>query len=68
MNPRIRYLAQRAEVRIRAVARTGRRGLPVLLDVAGYVLVVVGVAKLWGEVAWLAAGVLLILSGLRAQS
>ena len=39
--------------------------LPVVLDVAGFVALVVGTAVLFGAWAWLAAGGLLILAGVR---
>ncbi len=42
-----------------------RRALPVLLDVAGFAALVVGTAVLFGPWAWLVAGVLLILAGVR---
>ncbi len=56
---------------MRRLARIGRflaRAAPVLLDVAGFVAVTVGVWLLAGEWAWVAAGGLLILAGFRAQS
>ncbi len=40
--------------------------LPVVLDAAGFVAVVVGVFLLFGYWGWIAAGGLLMLSGLRA--
>jgi len=45
-----------------------RAALPVILDTLGFVAIVVGVALLFGAWAWLAAGLLLILAGLRAQT
>ncbi len=39
--------------------------LPVVLDVAGFVALVVGSWLLFGAWAWLVAGVLLILAGVR---
>lgn len=41
---------------------------PVLLDVAAFAAIVIGTARLWGDWGWLAAGVLLVLAGLRASS
>jgi hypothetical protein len=40
----------------------------VLLDVAGFVAILVGVWLLAGAWAWIAAGGLLILAGYRAQT
>ncbi len=48
--------------------RFTKQSSPVLLDVAGFVAITVGVWLLAGEWAWLAAGGLLILAGYRAQS
>jgi cobalamin biosynthesis protein CbiG len=48
--------------------RFTRQSLPVLLDVAGFVAITVGVWLLAGAWAWLAAGGLLVLAGYRAQS
>ncbi len=48
--------------------RRSRPALPVLLDVAGFLAIVIGTAILFGAWAWLVAGVLLILSGIRAQT
>ncbi len=50
------------------VWRFTRQSAPVLLDLAGFVAIVVGVWSLAGSWAWLAAGGLLILAGYRAQS
>lgn len=62
-------------VRLRMLGRrvgrwlgVARRGLPMVLDVAGWSLVVVGVGVLFGAWAWIAAGFVLILAGLRAGS
>ncbi len=44
------------------------RSAPVLLDVAGFVAITVGVWMLAGPWAWIAAGGLLILAAYRAQS
>ena len=55
----------------RRFAQAGRflaRTAPVLLDVAGFVAVTVGVWLLAGVWAWIVAGGLLILAGFRAQS
>ena len=48
--------------------RFTKRSLPVLLDLIGFAAIVVGVWLLAGAWAWLAAGVLLILAGFRAQT
>jgi hypothetical protein len=40
----------------------------VLLDLAGFAAITIGVWLLAGAWAWLAAGVLLILAGYRAQT
>ena len=48
--------------------RFTKRSLPVLLDVAGFVAIVVGVWLLAGSWAWIVAGGLLILAGFRAQT
>ena len=48
--------------------RLVKRSAPVLLDVAGFTAIVVGVWLLAGVWAWLAAGGLLILAGYRAQT
>ncbi len=56
---------------MRRLAQIGRflvRTAPVLLDVAGFVAVTVGVYLLAGDWAWVAGGGLLILAGIRAQS
>jgi hypothetical protein len=45
-----------------------KKAAPVLLDIAGFVVIVIGTARLWGDVAWLVAGVLLVVGGYRAQS
>jgi hypothetical protein len=45
-----------------------RPALPVLLDVAAFVAITVGAARLFGDWAWLIAGLLLILAGLRSQT
>ena len=42
--------------------------LPIILDLAAFLVIVVGVWRLAGDWALIAAGVLLILAGLRAQS
>jgi len=42
-----------------------RRTVPILLDVAGFAALVIGTAILFGAWAWLVAGVLLILAGVR---
>ncbi len=42
--------------------------LPVILDVAGFTALVVGTAVLFGAWAWLTAGVLLIVAGVRFQT
>jgi hypothetical protein len=44
------------------------RSLPVLLDVAGFTAITVGVWLLAGEWAFIVAGGLLVLAGFRAQS
>lgn len=65
---RVRYYLQRAEVRIRRFARKTRRGVPWLLDAAGNVAAVVGVAALFGAGwAWLTAAGLLMLAAQRLQ-
>jgi hypothetical protein len=51
-----------------SVWRFTERSSPVLLDVAGFTAITVGVWLLAGEWAWLAAGGLLVLAGYRAQS
>jgi len=38
---------------------------PVVLDVAGFAALVVGTAVLFGAWAWIVAGVLLVLAGIR---
>ncbi len=45
-----------------------RASVPVLLDVAGFTALVVGTAVLFGAWAWLTAGVLLIVAGVRFQT
>ena len=50
------------------VWRFTQRTLPVLLDVAGFVAITVGVWLLAGDFAWIVAGGLLVLAGFRAQS
>ena len=40
---------------------------PILLDVAAFVALIVGTAVLFGAWAWIVAGVLLVLAGLRAS-
>ncbi len=45
-----------------------KRSLPVVLDVAGFTAITVGVWLLAGAYAWIVAGALLILAGYRAQS
>ena len=50
-----------------SLARLARQNAPVVFDAAGFVLIVIGVAILWGDVAWLVAGFLLILAGVRAS-
>ncbi len=53
------------------LARAGRflqRSLPVVLDVAGFTAITVGVYLLAGAYAWIVAGALLILAAYRAQS
>ncbi len=42
--------------------------LPVILDVAGFTALVIGTAVLFGAWAWLTAGVLLIVAGVRFQT
>ncbi len=42
--------------------------LPVILDVAGFTALVVGTAVLFGAWAWLTAGVLLIVAGVRFET
>ncbi len=52
-------------------ARLGRflqRTAPVALDAVGFAAITVGVYLLAGAWAWIAAGVLLVLAGFRAQS
>ncbi len=44
------------------------RSLPVVLDVAGFTAITVGVWLLAGAYAWIVAGLLLILAAYRAQS
>lgn len=66
---RLRYAAQRSERIIRGVARRVKQAAPILLDVAGYVAVTVGVSIIWGPGwAWLTAGGLLVAAGIRAGS
>jgi hypothetical protein len=48
--------------------RFTQRTLPVLLDVAGFVAITVGVWMLAGAWALIVAGLLLVLAGYRAQS
>ena len=50
------------------VWRFTRQSSPVLLDLAGFTAITTGVWFLFGAWAWLAAGVLLILAGYRAQT
>ena len=50
------------------VRARSKKAAPVILDVLGFAAVTVGAALLWGEVAWIVAGMLLILSAMRAQS
>lgn len=68
----IRYRGQLYRDRIRQasrfIARNFRTALPIVLDVAAFVCIVIGAAVLFGDWAWLVAGFLLILAGLRAQS
>jgi len=45
-----------------------KKAAPVLLDIAGFVVVVIGTARLAGDWAWLVAGALLVVGGYRAQS
>ena len=53
---------------IRRLVNFTRRSLPVVLDVAGFVAITVGVWLLAGAWAYIAAGGLLILAAYRAQS
>ena len=55
-------------IRLARIGRFLARTAPVLLDVAGFVAVTVGVWLLAGVWAWIVAGGLLILAGIRAQS
>ncbi len=48
--------------------RFTQRRSPVLLDLAGFTAITVGVWMLAGAWAWIAAGGLLILAGYRASS
>jgi hypothetical protein len=48
--------------------RFTKQSSPVLLDVAGFTTITIGVWILAGAWAWIAAGLLLILAGFRAQS
>ncbi len=48
--------------------RFTKRSAPVLLDVAGFAAITVGVWLVFGAWAWIAAGGLLILAGFRAQT
>ena len=48
--------------------RFTKRSAPVLLDVAGFAAIVVGVWLLAGAWAWVVAGALLVLAGYRAQT
>ena len=45
-----------------------RSMLPVLLDVAGFAALTVGTWVLFGAWAWMTAGVLLIVAGVRFQT
>ena len=47
--------------------RFTKQAAPVLLDVAGFAAITVGLWLLAGEWAWIVAGLLLILAGYRAQ-
>ena len=53
---------------IRRLVNFLKRSLPVVLDVAGFTLVSIGVWLLAGAYAWIVAGLLLILAAYRAQS
>ena len=57
-----------ARLDARRVGRLIQQSAPVLLDLAGFVAITIGVWLLAGAWAWLAAGGLLILAGFRAQS
>jgi hypothetical protein len=48
--------------------RFTKQSLPVLLDLAGFVAITIGVWLLAGPWAWIVAGALLVLAGYRAQS
>jgi hypothetical protein len=50
------------------VRRFAQRSSPVLLDLAGFTAITVGVYLLFGAWAWVVAGGLLVLAGFRAQS
>ena len=45
-----------------------RASVPVLLDVAGFTALTVGTWVLFGAWAWMTAGVLLIVAGVRFQT
>lgn len=63
----LRRMSHRARTRGRQLARSVARQTPILLDVAAFVVIVVGTARLFGDWAFLVAGFLLILAGLRAS-
>lgn len=52
---------------IRQTARHIARRAPVLLDVAAFVAITIGVGRLAGDWAWIVAGGLLMLAAIRAQ-
>ena len=57
-----------ARLRPGTVWRATKQSSPVLLDLAGFTAITVGVWLLAGAWAWIAAGGLLILAAYRAQS
>ncbi len=54
-------------IRYRRAVQFLKKIAPVLLDLAAFVVIVIGSIRLFGDPAWLVAGALLITAALRAS-